>query len=120
MAKPDNVHPLVRKPKMTGEPKTNPPDEQGGGGGGPPGGSPLEARVEKLESTITDVQIRMIRLESKLDAFSDHVSTKADLSELSASFQKSLNEQTWKFIAAATGLAGLFAAISFGLARAFS
>jgi hypothetical protein len=119
MAKADNVHPLVSKPKATGEPAPRLPADYGGGGG-PPGEDPLQARVEKLESTIADVQLRMIKLEAKFDAFASNASTKADLSDLAASFHKSLNEQTWKFVGAATGLAGVFAAISFGLARAIS
>ncbi len=86
------------------------------GGGGPPGSDDLEKRVEKLESTMADIQVRLIRVESKLDS----TATKADLSELAKEFHKSMNEQTWKFLAGATGLAGLFSAVAFGLARALS
>ncbi|WP_085614955.1 MULTISPECIES: hypothetical protein [unclassified Pseudomonas] len=85
-------------------------------GGGNDGGSGLEKRVEKLENTMTDVQARLVRIESKLD----FIATKADQAELAGSIHKAMNEQTWKFIGAATGLAGLFAAISFGLARALA
>ncbi|MBP0948913.1 hypothetical protein JTA33_00425 [Pseudomonas sp. 20GA0080] len=85
-------------------------------GGDPPGGDGLEKRVEKLESTMADIQVRLIRVESKLDS----TATKADLSELATVFHKSMNEQTWKFLAAATGMAGLFSVIAFGLARSLS
>ncbi|QNR42573.1 hypothetical protein [Pseudomonas syringae] len=86
------------------------------GGGDPPGGDGMEKRVEKIESTISDIQIRLIRVESKLDS----AATKADLSELASQFHKSMNEQTWKFLAGATGMAGLFSAVAFGLARSLS
>ena len=87
-----------------------------GGPTEPPGGDGLEKRVEKLESTMADIQVRLIRVESKLDS----TATKADLSELTASLHKSMNEQTWKLLAGATSMAALFSAISFGLARALS
>lgn len=86
------------------------------GGGNPPGGGQLEKRVDKLESAMADIQIRLIRVESKLDS----TATKADLSELAVSFHKAMNEQTWKFLAGATSMAALFSAIAFGLARAMS
>ncbi|SDI56531.1 hypothetical protein [Pseudomonas abietaniphila] len=83
------------------------------GGGNPPGGSELERRVEKLEATMAEIQVRLIRVELKLDS----TATKADLSDLATSFHKSMTEQTWKFITAAIGMSGLFAAISFGVAH---
>lgn len=86
------------------------------GGDEPPGGSELERRVEKLENAISDIQIRLIRVESKLDSSA----TKTDVSELAVQFHKSMNEQTWKFLAGATGMAALFSTIAFGLARALS
>ncbi|MDV5862025.1 hypothetical protein QM298_14170 [Pseudomonas mendocina] len=88
----------------------------GDGSGIPPGGEELEKRVEKLETAMADVQVRLIRVESKLDL----VATKADLAQLQGDMFKAMNEQTWKFIGAATGMSALFAAIAFGLARALS
>lgn len=77
----------------------------------------MERRVEKLEATISDVQLRLIRIESKFESLEDHLATKADLHELSASFHKAMTEQTWKFLAGATGMAALLSAIAYGLAR---
>lgn len=93
-------------------------DGSGGhtGGSEPPGDTPLEKRVEKLETAMADVQVRLIRVESKLDL----VTTKADLAQLQGEMFKAMNEQTWKFIGAATGMSALFAAIASGLARALS
>lgn len=98
-------------------------DKGGGGhhtGGSDGGGSDLEKRLEKLETTVADVQIRLIRIEAKFEALDDKMATKADLHDLAASFHKSMNEQTWKFLGGATGLAAVFSAIAFGLARALS
>ena len=83
------------------------------GGGNPPGGDDVEKRVEKLETTISDVQLRLIRIETRLETVDDRMATKADLHELTATFHKTMNEQTWKFIGAATALA----AIAFTAAR---
>jgi len=91
-----------------------------GGGSEPPGGPGLEKRVEKLETAIDDVKIRMIRIEAKFDSFSENASTKADIHELAGSFHKSMNEQTWKFLAGATSMAALFSTIAFALARSLS
>lgn len=86
------------------------------GGQEPPGDDQLEKRVERLETAMADVQVRLIRVESKLD----QVATKADLSDLKGDLFKAMNEQTWKFVAAATGMSALFATIAFGLARALN
>ncbi len=92
-------------------------DNRGGGdnngSGNPPGGDDVEKRVEKLETTISDVQLRLIRIETRLETVDDRMATKADLHELTATFHKTMNEQTWKFIGAATALA----AIAFTAAR---
>lgn len=77
----------------------------------------MERRVEKLEATISDVQIRLIRIESKFESIEDHMATKADLHEVAVAFHKSMIEQTWRFLAGATGMAALLSAIAFGLAR---
>lgn len=73
------------------------------GGGNPPGGNDVEARIAKLENTVNDVQVRLVRIETRLE----QTATKSDMHELAVSFHKAMNEQTWKFIAAATGLAAL-------------
>ena len=73
----------------------------------------MQKRLEKIESALADFQLRLIRVESKLDS----TATKADISRLAASFHRSVTEQTWKFITVAIGMSGLFAAFSFGLAR---
>ena len=87
------------------------------GNGNPPGGDDVEARVAKLESSISDVQIRLIRIESRFESIDAHMATKADLHEMAVAFHKSMNEQTWKFLAGATGMSALFATIAFGLAK---
>lgn len=68
----------------------------------------MERRVEKLESTAADIQVRLVRIETRLE----QTATKADLSDLATSFHKSMNEQTWKFLGGASGLAALFSAIA--------
>lgn len=78
------------------------------GDGPPPGGGDLEKRVEKLEATVTDVQVRLVRIETRLE----QNATKADLNDLAVSFHKSMNEQTWKFLGGASALAALFSAIA--------
>jgi len=69
----------------------------------------MEKRIEKIETAIPDLQVRLVRIESRLES----VATKADLQEFSANIYKAMNEQTWKFIGAATALA----AIAFTAAR---
>lgn len=50
-----------------------------GGGNEPPGGSQLEKRVEKLEGTIFDVQLRLVRIETRLESIENNGATKADI-----------------------------------------
>ncbi|SOS36022.1 putative membrane protein [Pseudomonas syringae group genomosp. 3] len=88
--------------------------------GSPPGGGDLEKRVERLEATMSDVQVRLVRIEAKFESIEDRMATKADLHEMAVAFHKSMNEQTWKFLAGATGMAALFSAVAFGLARSMS
>lgn len=85
-------------------------------GNEPPGGHTMDARVTKLEATMNDAQVRLIRIESSLE----HMATKADLHEMATTIHKAMNEQTWKFLAGATGMSALFATIAFGLARVLS
>jgi hypothetical protein len=89
------------------------PTKSKSGGGDPPEGDEMQRRVEKIEASMAEIQVRLIRVESKLDA----TATKADLADLATSFHRSMTEQTWKFITAAIGMSGLFAAISFGVAH---
>lgn len=86
--------------------------DNGGGGnnngsGNPPGGSEMERRVEKLEATVSDVQVRLIRIESRLESTAERMATKADIHELATTLFKAMNDQTWKFIGVATALAGI-------------
>ena len=84
------------------------------GSGNPPGGGDMEKRVEKLEQAVYDMQIRLVKIDSRLDNFEKQMATKSDLQELNVSLHKALNEQTGKFIAAAGTMAGLaFAAAKF-------
>jgi hypothetical protein len=100
-------------------------DGSGGGNGG--GGSELEARVATLEKAVPEIREKLLRIELRLDSIETNMATKVDLAnmaskddlngfvrasgkdiqDLAVSFQKSLNEQTWKFIGVATALAGL-------------
>lgn len=79
----------------------------GNGNGNPPTGNDMEKRVEKLEQTVTEIQIRLVKLDSRLDNIEKQMATKSDLQELSVSLHKALNDQTWKFISVAAVLAGL-------------
>src|SRR6218665_3839251 len=87
------------------------------GGNEPPGGSQLEQRVVKLEDNLAalslDLQVSLGRVEVR----GEQTATKSELQEVAVCLHKALNEQTWKFIAGATSMAALFAAIAFGLAR---
>jgi len=97
------------------------------GGGEPPGGDHLDARVAALEKAIPDIRERLVRIEMRLDSIESTMATKTDLAaiatkddlnafvrasskdiqDLAVAFQKSLNDQTWKFIGVAAALAGL-------------
>lgn len=104
---------LVRPGMWTGHSKGG----NTGGGDEPPEGTPLEKRVEKLEATINENQLRLVRIETRLEGIEARMVTHSDLQELKADLFKALNDQTWKFIAAATGMSALFATIAFSLAR---
>lgn len=104
-------------------------DKDGGGSntGGNGGGSDLESRIEALEKAIPDLRERLVRVEMRLDSIESTMATKTDIAsiatkddltgfirasskdiqDLAVSFQKSLNDQTWKFIGVATALAGV-------------
>ncbi|WP_146015702.1 MULTISPECIES: hypothetical protein [unclassified Pseudomonas] len=110
------------------------------GGGDPPGGDPLEARVIALEKASQDIRDKLVRVELRLDTIESNMAAKTDLAllaskddltgfvrasgkdvqDLAVSFQKSItdvqktiNEQTWKFI----GLAGVLAGLAFTAAK---
>lgn len=86
------------------------------GNGNPPGGDDVEARVAALEKAIPEIQIRLVKLDSRLDNIEKQMATKADLQEMVASIHKAMNDQTWKFMGAATALA----AIAFTAAKMIS
>lgn len=110
------------------------------GDGGPPGGGDMDARVAALEKTSQDIREKLVRVEMRLDGIESNMATKVDLAslaskddlsayvrasgkdvqELAVSFQKSItdvqktiNEQTWKFI----GVAGVLAGLAFTAAK---
>lgn len=91
-------------------------DHTGGSGTGN-GGDNLEARVVALEKSSLEIRERLIRVETKLEGIEKTMATKADLSDMAASFHKAMTEQTWKFLAGATSMSALFATIAFGLAH---
>lgn len=110
------------------------------GGRNPPGGGELEARVATLEKSIPEIREKLVRVEMRLDAIESNMATKVDLAslaskddlsvyvrasakdiqDLAVNFQKSLidvqrtiNDQTWKFI----GVAGVLAGLAFTAAK---
>lgn len=88
--------------------------DNGGGGdhtGGhePPGEPPLEKRVEKLESTIVDVQLRLVRIETRLES----TATKADIETVNTKIQ----EMGRTMIQWAVGSAVILAGLAFTAAR---
>lgn len=102
---------------------------RGGNTGGhePPGGDPMEARVVALEKASQEIREKLVRVEMRLDGIESNMATKVDISnlaskddlssfvrasskdiqDLAVSFHKTINEQTWKFVGVATGLAAL-------------
>ena len=94
----------------------------------------MEARVSALENASLEIREKLVRVEMRLDSIESSMATKTDLAnlaskddlsgyvrasgkdiqDLAVSFQKSItdvqktiNEQTWKFISVAGVLAGL-------------
>jgi len=94
----------------------------------------MEDRVKLLESSSLEIKEKLIRVEMRLNNIESHMSTKTDLAalaskddlsvyvrasgkdvqDLAVSFQKSItdvqksiNDQTWKFVSVAGVLAGL-------------
>ena len=93
-------------------------DGSGGhtGGSEPPGDTPLEKRVEKLEGTMVDVQLRLVRIETRLES----MATKADIETVNTKIQEMGRTMIQWAVGSAVGMSALFAAIAFGLARALS
>ncbi|MCV4343260.1 hypothetical protein [Pseudomonas capsici] len=103
------------------------------GGGNPPGDSQLEGRVATLEKASQDIRDRLVRIEAKLESMESHSASSADIAvlatkddlnnlvrasskdiqDLAVTFQKSINDQTWKFI----GVAAALATIAFTAAK---
>jgi hypothetical protein len=86
-------------------------------GGSPPGGSDVEARVAKLETLSTDIQIKMVRIETRLESVESNMATHSDIANIKtdlANLQTSLIK--W-FVGTAIAMTGLSATIAFGLAR---
>ncbi|HLD65617.1 MAG TPA: hypothetical protein VJA19_06215 [Pseudomonas sp.] len=86
----------------------------GNTGGDPPGDDPLEERIEKLETALPDIQARLVRVETKLDATTLNMATKADLAavgimlaELKTTVSETILAQTKWYIGTAAVLAGL-------------
>lgn len=97
------------------------------GGGEPPGGDLMEARVVALEKASQEIREKLVRVEVRLDGIESHMATKVDISnlaskddlssfvrasskdiqDLAVSFHKTINDQTWKFVGVATGLAAI-------------
>lgn len=114
------------------------------GGHEPPGGNTLEPRVAKLEAASTELRDKLVQTEARLGNIEANMATKVDIATLatkedfanfvratskdmqdlavaiqkqSADFHKTVADQTWKYLGVATTMAGLIAAIVFGLAR---
>lgn len=74
-----------------------------GGGGGD--NDDMEARVQILEQSMTDVRERLARIETRLE----QTATKNDVSETKSELYKAINAQTWRVIgASATLVAAVF------------
>ena len=112
-------------------------------GGGPPpggGGGDMDDRIKILEDESRAMREKFTRVEYRLESIESHMATKADLAllaskddlngfirasgkdvqDLAVSFQRSItdvqktmNDQTWKFI----GLAGVLAGLAFTAAK---
>lgn len=80
-----------------------------GSGNEPPEGSGLEKRIEKLEGTIVDVQLRLVRIETRLES----VATKADIESVNTKIQ----EMGRTMIQWAVGSAVVLAGLAFTAAR---
>jgi len=84
-----------------------PPGSLASGGDGPHDGD-MEARVARLEETMSDVRERLARIETRVDA----TATKADLSDLKADLMSAINAQTWRILGLLVALVGAAIAIA--------
>ena len=87
------------------------------GGSEPPGDNPLEKRVEKLEGTIVDVQLRLVRIETRLESVGATMATHSDIAGLETKLSELETRMIKWFVGTAFAMVGLAATISFGLAR---
>lgn len=88
-----------------------------GNGNEPPEGTPLEKRVEKLEGTIVDVQLRLVRIETRLESVGATMATHSDIAGLETKLSELETRMIKWFVGTAFAMVGLAATISFGLAR---
>ena len=66
----------------------------------------MKARVQALDSTLTDVSDRLVRIETRMDSFESRFATKEDL-------HKEMHAQTWRILI----IAGLLVAAVYFIAR---
>lgn len=76
------------------------------GGGEPPYDGSMDERVKKLEEIARDGQLRLARIEARLDVYPTIFSTKEDL-------HKELHAMTWRLI----GAAALLVTVTYWIAR---
>lgn len=83
----------------------------GGGGSGDDGG--MEARISALEAANLETRDRLARIETRLET----VATKADLSELTSSFHREINAQTWRLVTFVCGFGTALVAATYFFAK---
>ncbi|MDE1139933.1 MAG: hypothetical protein PW999_09820 [Paraburkholderia tropica] len=83
----------------------------GGGGSGDDGG--MEARISALEAANLETRDRLARIETRLES----VATKADLSELTSSFHREINAQTWRLVTFVCGFGTALVAATYFFAK---
>jgi hypothetical protein len=96
-------------------------DNRGGGdnngSGTPPGGSNVEARVATLEKLSTDIQLRMVRIETRLESVESNMATHSDIANLKTDMANHQTSLIKWFIATSFAMTGVATTIAFGLAR---
>jgi hypothetical protein len=93
---------------------TAPPvDPPVAGSSGSADNSPMEARIGKLEDFAQDTRDRLVRIESRMDAFA----TKDDVSNLRIDMHKEFTAQTWKFVTWMTGICTALIAATYFIAN---
>lgn len=109
--RPDSTARLIEQLQRVADNTDHAPRSSGGGG------STLEARVAKLEALaektgerLGAIDVRLERIETKVD----QLATKEALALTRADLHKTINDQTWKIITWMTGIStGLVAATFF-------